>query len=45
MAKSKRNQDSDLEPYEDRDRLDGLDPYEGQLKSYFIYKKKKKFIK
>ena len=45
MKKSKKNNQSNPDPYEDIVRLEKLDPYEALLKSTVFHKKDNKFIK
>ena len=44
MRKSKKNNQSNPEPYEDMIRSEKLDPYEAQIKSNFIIKQSNKCI-
>jgi len=39
MRKSKKNKNTNPDPYEDMIKLEKLDPYEGQIKANFILRK------
>ena len=44
MRKTKRNYNSNPDPYEEALKLEALDPYEAQIKSNYPIKQNKKFV-
>jgi len=44
MKKTKKNENTNYDPYENQLRLDSLDPYEGLIRSNIFIKRKKKHV-